>query len=206
MTHRDVPQALALWNAHRGDVGFPYDELGEKAFRSLFIDNGSRTVNVEDGGIMTGFCSAYSKTEYLNGEDYDNTPLYLTITLADDDEAGDMLVEDVVSYARSVGKRSIAATYRNPVMLPWSMSDGSGVYHHNNAPGVPVGSRWQSLLERHGRLSFRPLVCSFFIRCLFLRTGGNDKKKSFPCFCLTDFVKRPFAANSHWTICRQTSR
>ena len=124
MTHRDVPQALALWNAHRGDVGFPYDELGEKAFRSLFIDNGSRTVKVEEGGIMTGFFSAYSKTEYLNGEDYDNTPLYLTITLADDDEAGDMLVEDVVSYARSVGKRSIAATYRNPVMLPWSMSDG----------------------------------------------------------------------------------
>ena len=106
MTHRDVPQALALWNAHRGDVGFPYDELGEKAFRSLFIDNGSRTVNVEDGGIMTGFCSAYSKTEYLNGEDYDNTPLYLTITLADDDEAGDMLVEDVVSSPPRIATRS----------------------------------------------------------------------------------------------------
>ncbi len=133
----DLQACHALWQE---SLRTPYADLDAVTFREKFFSNGCLGYKAMKDGRLVAFISGFIKTEYLRGEDYDNTPLYLTMVLVDPayraSGIASTLVDMLVDRAKAIGKKSVMATYRNLKILGWNMSDGRGVYYHNNAPGV----------------------------------------------------------------------
>lgn len=154
----DIPDAVRLWNlcCERGDVA--YKPMNEADFARTFLQTVHYTeeymLSARDlDGRFLGFVSGIVKREYLRGENFDNTPGYLTMLMTQPElrgkGVGSALLHELESRFRSAGKRRIAITFRNPVNLTWLVPGTKG-HDHNNAPGVDMDGEAYQLLTRRG--------------------------------------------------------
>lgn len=140
---RDIAAGAALWNAcvRAGDM--VYAPLAEDEFRRTFWEHPQASeeylLAAKEGETLVGFAAGLLKRRYLQGEDFDNTPAYLTMVLTAPDRrrqgVATALLAQLEQRFAAVGKRRAAITYRNPLALAWEVP-GSGGARHNNAPGV----------------------------------------------------------------------
>lgn len=154
---RDIPEAVQLWNSRRGDSDFPYASIGCDSFSRIFFDNPGVTpigFKAVENEALEGFILGNIKKDYLNGENFDNTPFYLSMIITGSAYEGNCIASALLSeaeeYARKIGKKSIAITYRNLSAIPWIMHNNEGSFCHNNAPGVLKPSKAYSLFLKHG--------------------------------------------------------
>ncbi len=152
-----IPEAVQLWNSRTGDGDFPYAPIDRNSFCHTFFDNPSISpvaFKAMESGVLKGFLLGNIKKKYLNGENFDNTPFYLSMIMTNPSYEGTGIASDLLSnaeeYARKIGKKSIAITYRNLSMLPWIIHNDEGSFFHNNAPGVLKPSKAYSFFEKHG--------------------------------------------------------
>ena len=159
----DAVSAAKLWNrcVEAGDV--PYAPLTPESFESIFFDNPHYTEEYtlaarDEDGTLLGFASALVKRHYLQGEDFDNTPAYLTMLMTDPAHRGKGVASAILDALEkrfaAVGKHRMAVTYRNPVILTWQVPGCPGVFH-NNAPGVAVDSDAFRFLSKRGYRQLR---------------------------------------------------
>lgn len=143
----DLDDALSLWNRNCS----PYCPMDRQIFTDKFLSRGCHTLKAMDNGRLAGFASGFVKYEFLRGENDSNTPLYLTMVMADREcrrrGVGSVLVEELVDLAGRLGKDSVLASYRNPKNLSWLEA---GRYEHNNCPGVAVDGAGYMMLQSLG--------------------------------------------------------
>ena len=157
LTKNDIAAACALWNAACG-TRMPYMPLTEEAFAEKFFstvhfDGDFLLAAKDETGSLAGFALAYQKKEYLPGETFENTPLYLTMLLVREDTlrrgVGTALLTALENAAEKIGKKALRITYRNPVTLSWIVP-GTETHTHNNAPGVDKDSAAYCFFKHHG--------------------------------------------------------
>lgn len=102
---------------------------------------------------LLGFAVGLTKKFYLQGENFENTPGYLSMVLVSPEHQrqgiGTELLKELERRFVLSGKTKIAVTYRNPMMLTWNIPGTSGP-QHNNAPGVWTDSPAYSFFIKNG--------------------------------------------------------
>jgi len=145
---KDVQRAVQIWNQEVSSGGMIYCPMTEGTFASVFLKKPEYSEEymlsaVDEQDQLLGFISGMIKRDYLRGEDFSNTPGYVTFLLVAPhlrrQGLGSQLLEALQDRFKVVGKKRMAITYRNPVRLEWIVP-ASGGARHNNAPGVPSDS------------------------------------------------------------------
>ena len=144
---KDIQMAVKAWNASVENRDMVYSRKDEATFAKIFMDSPYYTEDLmlvsEIDGKFAGFASGMIKKEYLQGENFDNTPGYITFVLVSPEYRrkgiGTALLSELCSRFSKLGKKSAAITYRNPMMLEWIVPCSPGA-SHNNAPGVAITS------------------------------------------------------------------
>lgn len=154
----DIPQAVALWNQRCNPRDFCYKPLAGPEFDAIFLQSPHYSEEYmlalsDDDGTLRGFISGLVKREYLQGENYENTPGYLTMVLIRPELCGRgegrRMVAELEKRFAAVGKHDIRITYRNPVALTWQIPGTPG-HDHNNAPGVDMDSAAYHIFQKLG--------------------------------------------------------
>jgi ribosomal protein S18 acetylase RimI-like enzyme len=146
---------VKLWNeCCQGDM--PYKKFTKESFEEKFLKNvnfdyDGTFVGVRENKVI-GFANGICKKEFLNGENSENTPGYLTIIIVDkkyrNKGYGSELLKRLEMYFENKGKKRIDIIFFNPINLEWNIK-GSNNHDHNNAPGVDVeGLGYEFLLNR----------------------------------------------------------
>lgn len=157
LSEQKIFAACELWTAACGSR-MPYLPLSGEEFRQKFFAPGRSDTNFllaaeDDAGALVGFILGGQKKDYLPGETFDNTPLYLTMLLVREDctrrGVGSALLAALESAARRAGKTAVRVTYRNPTALSWRIPGTAG-HTHNNAPGVDRESAAYPFLAHRG--------------------------------------------------------
>lgn len=155
---RDIPAATALWNECAAGGDMLYAPVTQESFFNTFMETPHYTEEYmlaarDETGALLGFGAGLVKRRYLQGEDFNNTPAYLTMLLTAPAHRGEGIAAALLAALEhrfgAVGKRKVAVTYRNPVTLTWEVP-GSGGAQHNNAPGVEMDSPGFRLLCKKG--------------------------------------------------------
>lgn len=107
---------------------------------------------------FAGFIIGDIKKEYLNGEDYFNTPGYIVFVLVKKEfrkqGIGSKLLETLIEQFKNLKKTNIVISYRNPLTLEWHVPKKKNIVH-NNAPGVPCRSDGYDFFLKNGFISQR---------------------------------------------------
>lgn len=149
---RFIPGVIELWN--REAVRDGYKELTEQSFRGIFTDSRyfdreAAWVMLDQGGTVRGFACGCTGDDLPLGE----TAGYLTCIVLDDEFQSEEnyrgLLEALERRFRRLGKKQAEVLFFNPMQLPWYIPD-TPRHEHNNAPGVPAGSRLHGFLLREG--------------------------------------------------------
>lgn len=157
LSRADSAEACALWNKACASR-MPYETFNETQFFEKFFDtphfDAHFLLAAKDAqGELLGFALAYIKKEYLQGETFENTPLYLTMLLVREDSlrkgVGTALLRVLEHAAQVAGKTVARITYRNPITLSWIVPK-TDRHTHNNAPGVEMQSPAFAFFTRHG--------------------------------------------------------
>lgn len=144
----DIPGAVKLWNSCARNGQTVYAPITEDRFQEIFFQSPHYRQEYviaafDEEGQMTGFGAGLLKRFYLQGENFDNTPAYVTMVLVDPQKqrrgVGTAILRDLEDRFRTAGKRKAAITYRNPAALTWDIPGHRGI-QHNNAPGVLMDS------------------------------------------------------------------
>lgn len=145
------PEVISLWN--RMAVLDGYKELTEESFDQVFqsqtyFDPDSTFLLLENNEVKGFACGCTG----------DDLPLgkvagYITcIVLAEDnqkDGSYGLLLQALEDRFLRLGKKQAEVLFFNPMHLPWYIPD-TPKHEHNNAPGVPVGSRLHTFLQHSG--------------------------------------------------------
>lgn len=153
----DICDAVTLWNRCREYDSLIYMPMTADIFQSRFMEEKGYSscymLSARESGKLVAFLSGNIKKEYLKGENYGNTPGYLTMLLVDPEfrhaGLGKTLLGKFCDRLREDGKSELAITYRNLVMLQWQIP-GHEAITHNNAPGVVVDSAGYSFFLSEG--------------------------------------------------------
>lgn len=149
---RFIPGVIELWN--REAVRDGYKELTEQSFRGIFTDSRyfdreAAWVMLDQGGTVRGFACGCTGDDLPLGE----TAGYLTCIVLDDEFQSEEnyrgLLEALERRFWRLGKKQAEVLFFNPMQLPWYIPD-TPRHEHNNAPGVPAGSRLHGFLLREG--------------------------------------------------------
>lgn len=150
---KDIRSAVKIWNEEVASGRVVYAPITEIVFAEVFLKRPEYSEEymlsaVDDNDELLGFISGMIKREYLSGENFLNTPGYLTFLLVAlnwrKQGVGSKLLNALEDRFRAVGKHHVAITYRNPVKIEWIVPTSGGA-RHNNAPGVPNHSAAASL-------------------------------------------------------------
>lgn len=154
LTASDAQAAAALLEmiARRGEV--LYKPVTAEDFQTRFLcENRWAFAACDENGTLIGFAHASAKSAFLNGENADNTPLYLTLILVHPEwrrqGVGTALLNAVKAKAAEIGKKNITVTDMNPVHLAWYIPGAPG-HDHNNAPGVDENCMGYDFLLKRG--------------------------------------------------------
>lgn len=157
LTKADISAVTALWN-EACIARMPYlpcneAELTARFFNTPHFDERFLLTAKNERGELLGICIAYLKKEYLPGETYENTPLYLVMLLVKQGQnrkgIGTELVNAILQAAKNAGKKEARITYRSPVSLSWLVPN-TKTHTHNNAPGVDKTSPAFAFFCKHG--------------------------------------------------------
>lgn len=142
---------IALWNAEAVRDG--YKELDKSGFASIFTGNLyfdplNAFVLLEQGQVA-GFACGCTGSELPLGDKAG----YITCIVLDERYALEanyirMLTALERRFAE-LGRTQADVLFFNPMQLPW-MIPGTPGHEHNNAPGVPVGSRLHAVMLKQG--------------------------------------------------------
>ena len=142
-SHNDLPAAIALWNGSAAAGETVYRPLTEETFHLKFEADPNYdpalTLVAEEDGAFLGFISGIAKKIFLQGENSQNTPGFITCVFVAPAcrgrGVGKALVTALEGRFRAMGKTVAALNNDNPVNLDWIIPGTPG-HDHNNAPGV----------------------------------------------------------------------
>ncbi|MFD1956781.1 GNAT family N-acetyltransferase [Paenibacillus thailandensis] len=143
---------IALWNKEAVRDG--YKELDENTFKSIFTDN--PYFDPRNAFVLLG--REQEVAGFACGCTGDDLPLgdkagYLTCIVLSGpyalDENYKLLLTALERRFAELGKTQADVLFFNPMQLPWYIPETPG-HEHNNAPGVPVGSRLHWFLLEQG--------------------------------------------------------
>lgn len=143
-------EVIALWNESAVQDG--YKELTTESFRAIFLNNPyfraeSAFVLLEAGSAI-GFACGCTGDDLPLGQAAGYIACVVVATGHQTDDNYGKLTDALENRFRQLGKTQADCWFFNPIRLPWYVPDTPG-HEHNNAPGVPVGSRLHRyLLER----------------------------------------------------------
>lgn len=154
---------IGLWNTVAVRDG--YKEMTEASFSGIFTGNRyfdpeNTFVLVEEGEVK-GFACGCTGGDLPLG---DHAGYITYIVLADEvctDDNYKMMLEHLEGRFQSLGKKQADVLFFNPMMLPWYIPD-TPRHEHNNAPGVPTGSRLHSFLLGQGYVE-RAQECAMYL-------------------------------------------
>ena len=130
-----------------------YKPVTEDDFSARFFGENRWGFGAFEGDALVGYACAAAKTSYLNGENFANTPLYLTMVLVDPENRrkgiGTALISELKALTKELGKPSLTVTDMNPVRLTWLIPGANG-HDHNNAPGVDEDGMGYPFLLKQG--------------------------------------------------------
>ena len=148
-----LPGIVSVWNecAARGDV--LYRPLVPSYFEEKFlIDGAALYVALEDGQVA-GFAAGCVKTQFLPGQNAQNTPGYLSALMVvpafRSRGIGSALLDRLESRFKELGKTLCAVTSTCPINLDWIVPGTPG-HEHNNMPGADAESMGYDFLVRRG--------------------------------------------------------
>ena len=139
LTREHIPAAAALFNQSVADGEMIFSPLDEAVFERRFFQPGAHAFAAEENGELIGFIHGACKTAFLNKENNENTPGYLSVVVVRKDKrrqgVGSALVAALEDAFRAAGKRRAACNDSTPVHMNWTIPGTPG-HDHNNAPGV----------------------------------------------------------------------
>lgn len=166
------------------DEGGIYVPLGKDGFTKKFFNRSDVETTVfvaeDDHKRLLGMIICDYKMEYLRGENFENTPGYISFIKVSYSERGrsigSLLIDKALDYFKSIGKTKVSVTYRNPINLEWHVPADESI-RHNNAPGVVVDSPAFKLFIKKGFESVRIEDGLFLsLSSFFLNEKYNQKK------------------------------
>lgn len=140
---KDLPSVIRIWNESvtAGEVLF-YPLTAEYFERKFIRDpnyDPQYSLVAEKDGRVVGFINGIAKKVFLDRENNENTPGFLTCVFVEkasrNQGIGRMLTESLEEAFRKNGKKTVACEGNNPVNLDWIVPGTPG-HDHNNAPGV----------------------------------------------------------------------
>jgi ribosomal protein S18 acetylase RimI-like enzyme len=152
-----INEVVKLWNKSCS-TEIPYKLFTEVSFRDKFINNvhfnyEGTFVGIEAGKII-GFANGLFKKEFLPGENFENTPGYLTFVLVDKEYRnkgyGSLLLKAVEDFLINSGKKMFQIIFFNPINLEWYIPGSDNKHDHPNAPGVDADSYAFEFFKKHG--------------------------------------------------------
>lgn len=158
MEKTDMVEVVRLWNQCVDEKDFVYKKINMDVFYEMFLKNPNYSeeyclVSEDDGGRIEGFICGLIKRDYLNQENFNNTPGYITMVIVDsskrDQGVGTSLITELEQRFIAIGKNEVMITYRNPINLPWIIPGTEG-FDHNNAPGIDIETQAYALFQKLG--------------------------------------------------------
>lgn len=142
---------IALWN--REAVGDGYKELDGDSFSHIFTGNPYfdplAAFVLLDGQSVAGFACGCTGDDLPLGD----RAGYITCIVLDSRVASDVhykrLLDGLEERFAGLGKTQAEVLFFNPMQLPWYIPGTPG-HEHNNAPGIPCGSRLHRFLLAQG--------------------------------------------------------
>ncbi|MFD0716908.1 GNAT family N-acetyltransferase [Paenibacillus sp. GCM10027626] len=161
---RYVDETIALWN--REAVKDGYKEMTEASFRSIITGNshfdpGCAFVWLDDG-VVTGFACGVTADELPLGDVAGYITCIITEQGGAPEERIGALLDALERRFAEKGKKQAEMLFFNPMQLPWYIPD-TDRHEHNNAPGVPTGSRLHRFLLDRGYAE-RATQCAMYLR------------------------------------------
>lgn len=156
-------EVIALWNEEAVKEG--YKELTLESFEGIFLsspyfDREAAFVLIEEGKVEGFACGCTG----------DDLPLgdvagYITcIVLSSNYQTSEnysLMLEALERRFQQVGKKQSEVLFFNPMQLPWYIPD-TPKHEHNNAPGLPVGSKVYEFLLGQGYVE-RTQECAMYL-------------------------------------------
>ncbi|WP_339293456.1 GNAT family N-acetyltransferase [Paenibacillus sp. FSL W8-0187] len=161
--HRYAEAVIEFWNTEAVKDG--YKELTPESLDRIFLSSPyldpENTFLWMDNGQVKGFACGCTGDDLPLGQ----VAGYLTcIVIAEElqsDEIYSELLKAIENRFRTLGKKQSEVLFFNPMMLPWYIPD-TPKHEHNNAPGVPIGSRLHSFLAAQGYIE-RATECAMYL-------------------------------------------
>ena len=148
-----LPGIVSIWNecVSRGEA--LYRPLVPSYFNEKFLINGAEIYTALEDGCVIGFIAGCVKTQFLPGQNAQNTPGYLsTLMVAPAHRnrgVASALLARLESRFRAMGKTVCAVTSTCPINLDWIVPGTPG-HEHNNMPGADAEGMGYDFLIRRG--------------------------------------------------------
>ncbi len=165
----DMPALEKLWEACRERGETLLRPFREDYFRQKFLDNGCYEENLllvaEERNEVVAFMAGARKHVFLNKENEQNTPGYLTLMLVSPEHrgqgAGKALLRRLEEEFRSLGKTRLDVSSLSPIDLHW-LIPGTPAHEHNNMPGIDEECPGYGFLVHMG---YQPFVREVAMYC-----------------------------------------
>lgn len=154
---QDLPSVIRIWNesVQAGEV--VYAGLTEAYFHTKFENDPNYdplySLVAEVDGEVAGFINGVAKKVFLDNENNENSPGYITCFFVRGDcrgrGIGRALVAELCARFKAAGKSTVAISNDNPVNLDWRVPGTPG-HDHNNTPGVDMASPGYEFLKKAG--------------------------------------------------------
>jgi ribosomal protein S18 acetylase RimI-like enzyme len=157
-SRQDISAAVSMWNYWAETEQMIYASVTEEQFRDTFLESVHYSEEYmlaahNEAGELVGFGAGLIKRKYLQGEDFFNTPGYITMIMVSPEWSkkgiGVKILKELEQRFYAAGKKKVRITYRNPMPLTWKIPNTSSAYH-NNAPGVDMESIACHMFETQG--------------------------------------------------------
>lgn len=135
--------------------------FSEEYFRQKFLDADCYEpallcVSTEEGRL-TGFIAGARKHAFLNNENEQNTPGYITLLMVSPSArhrgVGSALLSQLEDSFRAIGKTRLDVSSLSPIDLNW-LIPGTPAHEHNNMPGIDEACPGYGFLTHKGYTPF----------------------------------------------------
>ncbi len=153
----DLPQMISIWN-QSVDAGEVLNApMTADSFHAKFVMdpnyNPELCLVAEEKDGIAGFICGTAKKIFLDHENNENTPGYLTCLFVRKDKrgrgTGRLLTDALCGRFRALGKSMATVRDANPVQMDWRIPGTPG-HDHNNMPGVDTEAPGYGFLQAVG--------------------------------------------------------
>lgn len=196
---RYIDEVIALWNTEAVKDG--YKELTEESFGHMFLSNPyfdrQNTFVLLESDQVIGFACGCTGDDLPLGQDAG----YITCVVISNEwdfyDNYNKMLQALEQRFREVGKKQAEFLFFNPMPLPWYIPN-TPRHEHNNAPGVPVGSRLYEFLLQEGYRE-RARQCAMYLH-LSLFTIPDEIKLKEEHAAAKGYRVELFDANKHFGV------